>query len=46
MENGANILIIVYFNGSIIRTAKKSVVFINDEPVCLRISQNYVICRT
>ena len=39
MESSANIPIIVYFIGSIIRNVEDGVAFVCDEPICFRIPQ-------
>ena len=39
MESGTNIPIIIYFNGSIMKSAKEGMAFIYNEPIYFRISQ-------
>ena len=39
MKSSVNISIIVYFNGSIIRTTEEGVTFVYDKPICFRIPQ-------
>ena len=47
MESDANILVIVYFNGSIIRTIEEGVAFVCDKPICFTIPQTMsLICGT
>ena len=52
MDNNANIIVIAYFNGSIIKNIEKYVVFMFDEPLIIFVPQtisfeelNVVLCH-